>query len=849
MCFDDIEIFKLENYVDNLNSIYAHKKDNNLESLKIHLDLTLYYFKKIIKEKGLIKTFNNFENIFLNNYNSRDIEFFEELLINSIYLHDIGKINGSFQFNKMDNNKYKELSQYDSKHSSLSSIIYFDFYLNKLKEIKGQVSKPLLLFLIINSYIISKHHGKLGSLKDYLNNFENIIKEFQGKQETYKDFKENINFDLDSNVINRINKIWDQILINLDKDNLISIYVYIYSKLVSSLLTSADFYATSHFKNNKEVKEIGLIKDINIYYDEFKKSSIYNGIEKHKDYLKGNGKKVFDDKDINKLRSEMFIEAEENLIKNKNENLFYLEAPTGSGKTITSINLAFKQLELNKDLNKIFYIFPFNTLVEQTSETFKNLLNNNLIKDIAVINSITPIKVEDKEEDGKNVSCDKNKKIDYEKALLDRQFIHYPIVLTTHINFFNYLFGCSREESFPLTHLANSVVILDEIQSYRNSIWKEIITFLEEYSSLLNIKIIIMSATLPNLEKLGSEKNKPIYLIKNREKYYSNPLFKNRVNIDYSLLEEEYVLESLKKKVLDSWDDNKVVVEFIKKKSALNFYKDILNEVSKNKKKDILLITGDDSKADRKKIINKVKKQKSILLIATQVIEAGVDIDMDLGFKDISILDSEEQFLGRINRSCKKKNSKAYFFNLDAANNIYKNDYRNNKNLSLLNEDIKEILKNKDFSKFYSEVIFNLQKSKSEFNDNSFKEFKKEVGNLNFKEVNKHMELINKNQIEYDIFLNTKVELDNGEVLYGDQVWEEYKSLIKDNKMDYAEKRIKISKIMEKVDCFTYKINKFNQDYNDNIGQLFYIEDGEQYFNEGKFDRELFEKQDGFNIL
>lgn len=34
---------------------------------------------------------------------------------------------------------------------------------------------------------------------------------------------------------------------------------------------------------------------------------------------------------------------------------------------------------------------------------------------------------------------------------------------------------------------------------------------------------------------------------------------------------------------------------------------------------------------------------------------------MDIGYKDISMLDSEEQFLGRINRSCKKTGCKVYF--------------------------------------------------------------------------------------------------------------------------------------------------------------------------------------------
>ena len=88
----------------------------------------------------------------------------------------------------------------------------------------------------------------------------------------------------------------------------------------------------------------------------------------------------------------------------------------------------------------------------------------------------------------------------------------------------------------------------------------------------------------------------------------------------------------------------------------------------------------------------KNKERNSMLLIATQVIEAGVDIDMDIGFKNISILDADEQFLGRINRSCKKKNCKVCFFKLDEGNLIYKSDVRIRKEFTLLKDVYKRQL-------------------------------------------------------------------------------------------------------------------------------------------------------------
>lgn len=65
------------------------------------------------------------------------------------------------------------------------------------------------------------------------------------------------------------------------------------------------------------------------------------------------------------------------------------------------------------------------------------------------------------------------------------------------------------------------------------------------------------------------------------------------------------------------------------------------------------LLTGDDSIYERESILKPIRENvwKKVILISTQIVEAGVDIDMDIGYKDISKLDSEEQFLGRIARS------------------------------------------------------------------------------------------------------------------------------------------------------------------------------------------------------
>jgi CRISPR-associated endonuclease/helicase Cas3 len=157
---------------------------------------------------------------------------------------------------------------------------------------------------------------------------------------------------------------------------------YILNRLLYSLITSTDFYATYEYFTGDEA-DIGIIDNKNELFSRYTNTDIYKSISRYR-----KDKTLFLSSPINALRSEIFIEAEENLLKQVDNNIFFLEAPTGSGKTNTSINLALNLIKNSNDLNKIFYIFPFNTLVEQTRASFQGIFKED---DITVINSVTPI--------------------------------------------------------------------------------------------------------------------------------------------------------------------------------------------------------------------------------------------------------------------------------------------------------------------------------------------------------------------------------------------------------------------------------------------------------------------------
>lgn len=504
---------------------------------------------------------------------------------------------------------------------------------------------------------------------------------------------------------------------------------------------------------------------------------------------------------------------------------------------------------LDKNINKIFYVYPFNTLVEQNYDTLEKIYGQtDIFKSIAVINSITPIPLNGTRKFWENLDKEENEKF-YQKALLDRQFLNYPFILTTHVNLFQIMFGCEREAAISFYQLAGSVVVLDEIQSYKNVLWTEIMMFLQCYSRLLNMKIIIMSATLPKLDMLTGNHEKVVNLIKNPEKYFQDARFKKRVALSYELLypDRKTEMKELYAHVLgQAQKGRKLLMEFITKTSAEKFYH-MLTE-SGREDLQIFCMTGDDNQIDRKRILREMDtadKDKAVILVATQVVEAGIDIDMDIGYKDISKLDSEEQFIGRINRNFKRKGV-VYFFDMDNESGIYKEDYRVDTAYTLRKDEMKQLLADKNFGKYYDYILKGIRKYRNDRkNENGIEAFVDNVKKLDFVWISQKMKLIDKNDDwKMSVYFAREITTDTGEIIDGKQVWERYRELLSDMTMNYAKKQILLSEVKSKMSYFIYQIKIDNSlDYNDRIGELYLIEDAEQYFENGRLNTDKFYSQ------
>ena len=87
---------------------------------------------------------------------------------------------------------------------------------------------------------------------------------------------------------------------------------------------------------------------------------------------------------------------------------------------------------------------------------------------------------------------------------------------------------------------------------------------------------------------------------------------------------------------------------------------------------------------------------------------------------------------------------------------------------------------------------------------------------------------------------------ENGQMMDGQKIWTEYKELIQNVTMPYAQKRVRLSEVRSQMNYFVYQI-KQNPDlnYNDKIGELICIDNGEKYFIDGKLDRKKLQGEVG----
>ena len=751
------------------------------ERLGDHVELVVTYSLRLVKAHGLEKTIDCLvqeiiKEAFPQNFNKNVGNYLKKLFLGTIIFHDYGKVNENFQIIKMKNPLFSTKNTtngIDSQHSILSTFLFIHYFLDEIKKEFSndeRVIHLLNIFVCLFSNSILKHHAAyidhyigFGNRKDSLKQYLNLF----GYSEEQK-FSKLIWDNVDENYLQ---KLLGDFKTDKGRPFSFSSYFPFYAlmKLNFSLLTASDQYATGEFMSAMKFEEFGTISSDfrNQLFKNFKANEAADYNRRLYEQFNVNLNLRFEDlvernfSTLNKLRQKMAATAISELRKNKTKRLFFLEAPTGGGKTNISIACSLELLKMNEELNKVFYVFPFTTLITQTFKAIKDTLkigNESVIQlhSKAGFHSSTESKKED-DKYGKQ-------KLDY----LNSTFINYPISLMSHIKFFDILKGNGKGSNLILHRMANSIVVIDELQTYDPKHWDKVIFLLSEYARYFNIRFIIMSATLPKIDELD-EKTKGSFTSLNpfKDQFFTNPNFKGRVTFNFELLLKKKIeLDELSKVVLEKAEERvinhsgrcRVLIEFIKKKTASQFF-ELLDQNTQFENYRKYLISGTILEPRRKQIIEKIKSNQDdkVIMISTQVIEAGVDIDMDIGFKNRSLIDSDEQFAGRINRNASKDNCIVYLFLHDQIQAIYGKDERYKVTREKISfNDYKEILTDKKFDKLYDFVNEKIIRTNNDPNQPNIEKYKTLLKHFRFSDIRKDFQLI-ENDSE-TIFVPLKIE-------------------------------------------------------------------------------------------
>ena len=534
ICYDKRFFDRL---IKNSSDYYAHlPKDGERrkpETLSEHSGLTYAYTQSLIESLSLRPVLSRLINLSIPPSLSKEADYItrevETLFMQSIAFHDLGKVNHKFQQIKMKNAVpcLKVSHDFKSEHSSISMYIFLAFYYSRTASLNDPDLQDYLdAVAVFFSYSIHQHHStslynaqetsiwndeKLFKLSSYLPLFNINLADI----DCFHEYLLKQSADL----FKAYNKLFKEYNRPTPQS---SVALYALLKLNYSLLTACDYLATAHYMN--DWKE--MISDFGVIDDAMKDRLIKNASSyKYNKTIYENLQLPCLDKDqlheasdsnLNLLRQRLAIEVIQNIRAHSDKHLFYLEAPTGSGKTNVSLLAATELLASDESLNKIFYVFPFTTLITQTYKTIRDTLSLDE-SEMVEIHSKAFFKTEKNEEEYKNY--------------LENLFVNYPIVLLYHIKFFDIIKTNDKELNYLFHRLANSVVVIDEMQSYLPSTWNAISYFIVNYAKILNINFLIMSATLPKIGDVVS-REEFVYLLSDKKQYFLNPNYCNRVKYD-----------------------------------------------------------------------------------------------------------------------------------------------------------------------------------------------------------------------------------------------------------------------------------------------------------------------------
>lgn len=370
------------------------------------------------------------------------------------------------------------------------------------------------------------------------------------------------------------------------------------------------------------------------------------------------------------------LEAKEIL----NQYIFTLTAPTGIGKTMIALDFALKlksKIQNEEGFEpQIIYALPFINIIEQALSEYEKTIPGAKILGHYQYADIF----------GEQAESDELK---YNQKLMQLDTWQGDVVITSFVQFFETLIGNRNKLLKKFNHYAGSIIILDEVQTLRLDQMPIIGAVLFYLAKFLKSRIILMTATKPKIFSLAAqeilndegEEINHFELLTNHKNVFA--LF-NRTSIHPILNalqteRKERTLEFIGQVFSSKWSAKQsclIVCNTVKR--SIEVFDELSKYLDVGKfKNPVFYLSTNIIPLHRSERIEKIRESirmgESPILVATQVVEAGVDLDFDMGFRDVGPIDSIIQVAGRINRNNnpRLKHAPLYIIDFGECKKIY----------------------------------------------------------------------------------------------------------------------------------------------------------------------------------
>lgn len=308
--------------------------------------------------------------------------------------------------------------------------------------------------------------------------------------------------------------------------------------------------------------------------------------------------------------------------------LFSLTVPTGGGKTAASLAFALRHAR-QCGLTRIIYVLPYTSIIEQNADVFRDILGAQNVLE---------------HHSGVQYDMEEHASPDAVRLAKATENWDMPVVVTTAVQFFESLYANRSSRCRKLHNLAGSVIIFDEAQMLPLPYLRPCVFAIAQLVRDYRASAVLCTATQPALEPVFQEflPEKPLVELCPPDTY--DPAIFRRVVFRRVGFWTRQALSD----ALNGCRQALCIVN--KRKSAQAVYKLLQKEGSFHLS---TLMCPAHRKAILAEIRERLKNGMPCRVVSTSLIEAGVDVDFPMVFREEAGLDSILQAAGRCNREGK----------------------------------------------------------------------------------------------------------------------------------------------------------------------------------------------------